>query len=96
MGNWFIFWLKFSLPGSKKLKNGVQKMAVVFSIVDSDLASKKHSFVVDDVDDDVDGRNVMSVFLFSDNSANVYQLRSSLSMFPPEQQTKFCLVNVST
>lgn len=75
-------------------------MAVVFSIVDSDLASKKHSFVVDDddddVDDDVDGRNVMSVFLFSDNSANVYQLRSSLSMFPPEQQTKFCLVNVST
>ena len=67
-------------------------MAVVFSIVDSDLASKKNSFVVDDVD----GRNVMSVFLFSDNLANVYQLRSSLSMFPPEQQTKFCLVNVST
>ena len=62
MGNWFIFWLKFSLPGSKKLKNGAQKMAVVFSIVDSDLASKKHSFVVDDDDDDVDGRNVMSVF----------------------------------
>ena len=62
MGNWFIFWLKFSLPGSKKLKNGAQKMAAVFSIVDSDLASKKHSFVVDDDDDDVDGRNVMSVF----------------------------------
>ena len=40
-------------------------MAVVFSIVDSDLASKKHSFVVDDVDDDVDGRNVMSVFFCS-------------------------------
>ena len=37
-------------------------MAAVFSIVDSDLASKKHSFVVDDDDDDVDGRNVMSVF----------------------------------